>query len=171
MTKYEAIIILDPNLTKEEVKQTVKSYTLALEAMSPKVVHCEEWGTKKLAYPITVGKKKYNMGTYLLFNFWAPESKSKGGHYYIDALSTVLHSDGRVIKHVCVKHDTELGEYDYEQNRKESLPNWVQDILGTETDPANILKQILAVQILGSEQPDDQSKSKPTDIFDLIYGL
>jgi len=168
MTKYETIIILDPDLTEEEAKQTVKSYTLVLESLSPKVVHCEEWGTKKLAYPITVGEKKYGMGTYLLFNFWAPESKSKEDHYYIDALSTVLHSDSRVIKHVCVKHDTELGEYDYEQDREESLPDWVQDILCEEISPTEMLKQILS----GNEQASPESKhKKPIDIFDLIYGL
>ncbi|MCI8760037.1 MAG: 30S ribosomal protein S6 [Clostridia bacterium] len=70
MNKYESIIIVNPNLDEANVKALEEKFT-GLINENGKVESVENMGKKKLAYEI----KKFNEGTYLLFNFEAkPDS-------------------------------------------------------------------------------------------------
>ena len=61
MNKYETIIILNSNLEEEATKSVITKVT-DLIANHGTVESTEEWGKKKLAYPI----KKQNEGYYVL---------------------------------------------------------------------------------------------------------
>lgn len=65
--KYETIFITRPNLTEEDFTALVEKFK-ALIAEHGTVESVEDWGTKRLAYPIDfVGE-----GHYVLINFEAP---------------------------------------------------------------------------------------------------
>ena len=68
MTKrYETVFILTPVLSAEQVKETVVKFKKSLKDGGAKLMHEEDWGLKKLAYPI----QKKSTGFYHLFEYEA----------------------------------------------------------------------------------------------------
>ena len=91
MNNYETIMIINSNLEESTIKATVEKFEALINA-NGKVESTEEWGKKKLAYPI----KKQAEGYYVLVNFTSnPE--------FIDELDRVYNITDEVIKHIVVK--------------------------------------------------------------------
>ena len=65
MNQYEAVFILNPVLSEEQIKEAVKKFESFLNDKGAKFVNKENWGLKKLAYPIQNKKS----GFYNLFEF------------------------------------------------------------------------------------------------------
>jgi len=61
MKNYELTLILDPNLTPEKKKALIEKIKKILETSGGKVEKTDEWGKKKLAYPI----RKFEEGDFL----------------------------------------------------------------------------------------------------------
>ena len=49
---YETVFILTPVLSDEQAKETVKKVVKFLKDNKAQIVHEENWGLRKLAYPI-----------------------------------------------------------------------------------------------------------------------
>ncbi len=91
MNKYETIFIINSNLDETATKSTIEKF-VTLIGEHGKVESTEEWGKKRLAYPI----KKQNEGYYVLVNFESDPS-------FIDELERVYNITDEVIKHIVVK--------------------------------------------------------------------
>jgi len=65
MNHYETVFILNPVLSDVQVKETVKKFEDYLVSKGAEIVWQENWGLKKLAYPIQNKKS----GFYHLFEF------------------------------------------------------------------------------------------------------
>ena len=65
---YETVFILTPVLSEDQVKEAVSKYEQILTSNGAKIVNKENWGLKKLAYPI----QKKSSGFYTLLQFKAP---------------------------------------------------------------------------------------------------
>ncbi len=66
MTKqYETVIIMTPVLLMDQVDEAVAKYRKFLTDNGAIIVHENNWGLRKLAYPI----QKKNTGFYFLFEF------------------------------------------------------------------------------------------------------
>ena len=52
MNHYETVFILNPVLSEDQIKETVKKYEDLLVSKGAKMISKEDWGLKKLAYPI-----------------------------------------------------------------------------------------------------------------------
>ncbi|MCB0376167.1 MAG: 30S ribosomal protein S6 [Sinomicrobium sp.] len=65
MNHYETVFILNPVLSDVQVKETVQKYEDFLMSRGAEMVNKEDWGLKKLAYPIQHKKS----GFYHLFEF------------------------------------------------------------------------------------------------------
>ena len=73
MSKYESIIIVNPNVDEAGLKALEEKFT-GLINENGKVESTENMGKKQLAYEI----QKFKEGTYILFNFEAkPELQMK----------------------------------------------------------------------------------------------
>ncbi len=57
MNHYETVFILNPVLSEEQTKETVLKYEKFLTSKGAKMISKEDWGLKKLAYPIQNKKK------------------------------------------------------------------------------------------------------------------
>ncbi len=68
MNHYETVFILNPVLSDEQIKETVKKFEDYLLSKGAEMIWKEDWGLKKLAYAI----EKKKSGFYHLFEFNAP---------------------------------------------------------------------------------------------------
>merc|ERR1711868_9691 len=69
MNHYETVFILNPVLSDVQIEETVKKFEDFLINNGAKMVAKENWGLKKLAYPIQNKKS----GFYHLFEFTSDE--------------------------------------------------------------------------------------------------
>ena len=65
--QYETVIVLTPVLLQEQVEEAVAKYRKFLSDNGAVIVHENNWGLRKLAYPI----QKKSTGFYFLFEFQA----------------------------------------------------------------------------------------------------
>jgi len=94
LNKYESIYIINPNVEADGVKGLVEKFNALIESEGGKVTETNEWGMKKLAYPI----KKLTQGYYVLVNF---EAKPE----FIDELERVYKITDNVIKFITVRKE------------------------------------------------------------------
>ena len=63
--RYETVFILTPVLSEDQAKEAAKKFEKILTDLEAKINHRENWGLKKLAYPI----QKKTTGFYHLVDF------------------------------------------------------------------------------------------------------
>ena len=68
MNQYETVFILNPVLSDEQIRETVDKFAGYLEARGSSIINKENWGLKKMAYPI----EKKKSGFYQFMEFNAP---------------------------------------------------------------------------------------------------
>jgi small subunit ribosomal protein S6 len=94
MNHYETVFILNPVLSDVQIKETVEKFENFLVSRGAEIVSKEDWGLKKLAYPIQNKKS----GFYHLFEF-----QLEGEH--LAAFETEFRRDERVMRFITVKLD------------------------------------------------------------------
>ena len=65
MNKYEAMYVITPELEDEAIKGIIEKYTGIITANGGEIEKVDEWGRRRLAYPIN----DLNEGYYVLMNF------------------------------------------------------------------------------------------------------
>ncbi len=113
---YETVFILTPVLSDVQVKETVAKFKKVITDNQAELVHEENWGMKKLAYPI----KNKASGFYQLFEFKADPS-------LIEKLELQYRRDEKVIRFLTFKHDKYGIEFNERRRRKkngEEVPNF-----------------------------------------------
>ena len=100
MNNYETVFILTPVLSDAQMKEAVEKFTNLLKEQGAEIVNEENWGLRKLAYPID----KKTTGFYQLVEFKAnPET--------IATLEINFRRDERVIRFLTFKMDKYAAEY------------------------------------------------------------
>ena len=94
MNHYETVFILNPVLSEDQIKETVKKYEDFLVSNGAKMVSKEDWGLKKLAYPIQNKKS----GFYHLFEFTVPGD-------VVNTLEVEFRRDERFMRYLTVALD------------------------------------------------------------------
>ena len=96
LNKYESIYIVKPTLEADAIKALVEKFKTLIETEGGKVSDVQEWGLRKLAYPIN----KIEQGYYILTNFEAnPE--------FITELERVYKITDGVMKFITVRKEEE----------------------------------------------------------------
>jgi small subunit ribosomal protein S6 len=106
LNQYETVFICTPVLSEPQVKETVKKFKDIITNHGCELLHEENWGMKKLAYPI----QKKSTGFYQLFEFKADPA-------FIAKLETDFRRDERVIRFMTVKLDKFAVEYSSKRKR------------------------------------------------------
>ncbi len=94
MNRYETVFILTPVLSEEQTKEAVDKFIKLMEEGNATITHRENWGLKKLAYPI----QKKSTGFYHLLEFEADGT-------LISTLETAYRRDERVLRFLTFKMD------------------------------------------------------------------
>ncbi len=68
MNNYESVIILTPVLSEKQLEEALGAYRRLITETGGEIIHEENWGLTKLAYPI----QKKVTGFYHIFEFTAP---------------------------------------------------------------------------------------------------
>ncbi len=100
MNHYETVFILTPVLSDVQMKEAVEKFKALLVNEGCEILNEENWGMKKLAYPI----EKKSTGFYVLIEF-------KANPTVIAKLETQYRRDERVIRFMSFKMDKYASEY------------------------------------------------------------
>jgi small subunit ribosomal protein S6 len=112
---YESVIIFTPVLSEDQLKDAVSKYRTLITENGGELVHEENWGLTKLAYPI----QKKTTGFYILYEFRAtPE--------FISKFELAFRRDERIMRFLTValdKHaliyNTRKRNGEFNQSKKE----------------------------------------------------
>jgi small subunit ribosomal protein S6 len=107
MNNYETVFIMNPVLSDEQVRETVKKFIEYLKDKKAKISHEENWGLKKLKYVI----QKKKTGFYYLLEFQAEGS-------IINNFEVEFQRDERVIRWQTVRLDKYAMEYADRRRKK-----------------------------------------------------
>lgn len=106
MNNYETVFILNPVLSEEQMKDTVKKFVSVLTDRGAEIINEEIWGLRKLAYPI----QHKSTGFYNLVEF-------KANPELITVLETEYRRDEAVMRFLTTALDKHALEYN-EKRRK-----------------------------------------------------
>ncbi|MDO4368825.1 MAG: 30S ribosomal protein S6 [Bacteroidales bacterium] len=87
LKQYETVFIATPVLSDAQMKEAVAKYISFIQENGGEVVYDQDWGLKKLAYPI----QKKTTGFYHLIEFKAEPA-------FIEKLETQYRRDERIIR-------------------------------------------------------------------------
>ncbi|MCF0167198.1 MAG: 30S ribosomal protein S6 [Bacteroidales bacterium] len=113
LKQYETVFIATPVLSEAQMKEAVAKYTSLITDNGGNIVYEEDWGLRKLAYPI----QKKTTGFYHLVEFQAnPE--------FIAKLETQYKRDERIIRFQTIAMDKNSIAY---AERRRSKKNAAQE--------------------------------------------
>jgi len=110
MNHYETVFILNPVLSEEQIKETVKKFGDILVSRDAKMISKEDWGLKKLSYAIQNKKS----GFYHLFEYTVEGDA-------INELEIAFRREERVMRYLTValdKHAISWAERRRTRNKK-----------------------------------------------------
>lgn len=113
MRTYELMFVVDPRVADEEVVTMMQDYKNMITAGGSQITGEENWGRRKLAYPID----KVNEGKYVLLYIGSETGKT--------ALPEVEHrmrQNDRILRYLTVRTDEDLKRAARRQPAKGSAP-------------------------------------------------
>ncbi|MEZ4972037.1 MAG: 30S ribosomal protein S6 [Cyclobacteriaceae bacterium] len=112
MKNYETVFILNPVLSEDQAKDTVDKFVKVLTDGKADVINVEQWGLKKLAYPI----QNKSTGFYNLIEFTADTQ-------IIQTLETEYRRDESVMRFLTIALDKHAVEYNSRRRKGEFKKN------------------------------------------------
>lgn len=116
LNDYESVIIFTPVLSEEQLKDAVSKYRNMITDNGGEVVHEENWGLTKLAYPID----KKTTGFYHVYEFKAPTD-------FISKFELAFRRDERIMRYLTVSLNKHAVVYnqrkrngEFKQNKKDA---------------------------------------------------
>jgi small subunit ribosomal protein S6 len=107
LNQYETVFITTPVLSENQMKEAVQKFKKVITDNTGEIVHEENWGLKKLAYPI----QKKSTGFYYLIEF-------RGSGDLIEKLELQYRRDERIIRFLTFRMEKASVEY-AEKKRKQ----------------------------------------------------
>jgi small subunit ribosomal protein S6 len=100
LKNYETVFILTPLLNEAQVQETIEKFRQVLKENSAEIIHEENWGLRKLAYPI----QKKSTGFYVLIEFAGPSE-------IVDLLEIAYRRDEKVVRFLTTALDKHALSY------------------------------------------------------------
>lgn len=117
LNQYETVFIMTPVLSEDQMKETVKKFETYLIEKGAEIVHQENWGLRKLEYPIA----KKGSGFYHLIEFKAEGSLVKD-------FELQYRRDERIMRYLTVSMDKHAIAYsEKRRNLRKEKENQVKE--------------------------------------------
>ncbi len=110
MNNYETVLILNPVLSDEQVRESIDKFKQLLSSNKAELISDELWGLKKMKYSIQNKKT----GFYVLFEFKAIPS-------LISSLEIDLKRDERIMRFLTVKLDKHAIDFSEKRRNKKEV--------------------------------------------------
>lgn len=110
MNRYETVFIATPVLSEPQLAELVSKFQSLIAENGGKVEHTEQWGLKKLAYPIA----KKSTGFYFLLEFTAESGE------IVEILETGYRRDERIIRFLTFSLDKDAAAWAEKRRTKMS---------------------------------------------------
>jgi len=107
MNNYETVFILTPVLSDAQMKEAVEKFKSVLTGDGAEIVNEENWGLRKLAYPI----QKKSTGFYNLIEFKADPTT-------IAKLETQFRRDEKVLRFLTFRQEKDFAAYAAKRRNK-----------------------------------------------------
>jgi len=107
LNHYETVFIATPVLSDAQMKEAVQKFKDLITGEGGEIVHEEDWGLQKLAYPIL----KKSTGFYYLIEF-------KANAPFIKKFETEYRRDERIIRFLTLAMDKHAIEYSEKRRNK-----------------------------------------------------
>jgi small subunit ribosomal protein S6 len=115
LNDYESVIIFTPVLSEDQLKDAVSKYRKLITEDGGELVHEENWGLTKLAYPID----KKTTGFYHIYEYKAPAD-------FVSKFELAFRRDERIMRFLTTALDKDAVIYnqrkrngEFNQNKKE----------------------------------------------------
>ncbi len=105
---YELTYIINAALSDDQIKEVIRRVNQYIEEHGGEIVEVDEWGTRRLAYPI----QKRRNGYYVNMYFRAPGS-------LIAALERFLEIDEQVLRYLTLRMDAKMLRH-YERRKQQA---------------------------------------------------
>ena len=115
LNQYETVFIATRVLSENQMKEAVQKFKQVITENEGEIIHEENWGLKKLAYPI----QKKSTGFYYLIEF-------KGPGELIEKLEVQYRRDERIIRFLTFKMDKYAVQY-AEKKRKQKETEKIEE--------------------------------------------
>ena len=92
MSKFEAVILLSPDLSSENLKKQEESFKKLLNGFSGSIFSEEDWGLRNLSYKIKNYKKAF-------YKFYQLEIKGTN----LQDIKKILTQNEKILRHLFVK--------------------------------------------------------------------
>ncbi len=109
MREYETTFVLAPTLSEEEVEETVTSFTGVAEEKGAKVVNVDNWGKRRLAFPV----KKHEEGVYVVLTLQEEAVEA------VKELERRFKVNDSVIRFLSIRVDEELRRAENSRQKRE----------------------------------------------------
>jgi small subunit ribosomal protein S6 len=116
LKQYETVFIMTPVLSEEQMKETVEKYQKFLVSKGAEIVHEDNWGLRKLAYPI----QKKSTGFYHLVEFKADPT-------LIREWEITFKRDERILRFLTVVFDKHMLAYSEKKRAKTKAAKEVKE--------------------------------------------
>ena len=107
LKQYETVFIMTPVLSEEQAKETVNKFRKYLKDNKCEIVHEEQWGLRRLAYPI----QKKTTGFYHLIEF-------RNDGTAITDLEVTFKRDERILRFLTIALDKHAVAYNEKKRGK-----------------------------------------------------
>ena len=116
LKQYETVFIMTPVLSDEQMKETVEKYQKFLVSKGAEIVHEDNWGLRKLAYPI----QKKSTGFYHLVEFRADPT-------LIKEWEVTFKRDERILRFLTVVFDKHMLAYSEKKRARSKAAKEVKE--------------------------------------------
>lgn len=106
--QYETVFIITPLLTQDQMKEVADKYRSYLTSQGAELIHEENWGLRKLAYPIN----KKSTGFYHLIEFKADPT-------IITRFELEFRRDEQILRYLTVVEDKHMLDYNAKRAKGE----------------------------------------------------
>ena len=157
MNKYEAVIILNPNLSTK-VDSFLKEFKSLLSDNSFNIIKTEDVGRRQLAYSIN----NHNKGHYLLFNIEGDPSK------LIDIENKIKYNES-IIRHLFVSVKEHDGDESYlfaESKSKKKDTDEDSEDRTSQTEEQVVTENTDNDSVEGNEVEDNAEKEQEEEVKD-----
>ena len=114
---YETVFIMTPVLSEDQMMDTVNKFKKILTDNGTEIVHENNWGLRKLAYPI----QKKNTGFYYLIEY-----KTEGE--LINKLEVEFKRDERIMRFLTVVLDKHAIAYNEKKRKNATVKKEVEQV-------------------------------------------